>query len=73
VILDKELESRLRKLCSKEGKSMKELVERFIREGLNQFVKFKKPNAPKMLAYSMGKTTVDPADRSRLWDMMDDI
>ncbi len=72
VILDPSLEKKLRKKAKQEGKTLTEMIQTFIREGLNQAFSRKGLRRISLPAFSMGLPSVDPADRSRLWDLMDE-
>jgi len=72
ILLEEQLERRLKKKAKKEGKTVTKLIEAYIRAGLNKGEEI--PPRPKISlpSFSMGEAAVDPADRSRLWDLMDE-
>lgn len=72
IILDPFLEKKLRQKAQQEGQTLTNLIQDFIRRGFSHETKKKIPKKIKLQSFSMGEMLVDPADRSRLWDLMDE-
>lgn len=72
ILLDDQLGKRLKEKAAKEGKTATELIRTYVRSGLNRPVPLHKRGPVSLPSFSMGEPTVDPADRSRLWDLMDE-
>jgi len=72
IILDPVLEKKLRETARKEGKTLTMMIQSFIREGLNRMLPRRRTPKISLPAFSMGRPVVDPADRGRLWDLMDE-
>jgi len=72
ILLDEELQKRLKAKAKKEGKTVTRLIETYIRAGLNKSGGLSKPPAKLLPSFSLGEAYVDPSDRSRLWDLMDE-
>lgn len=72
IILDEGLERRLKKMARREGKTLTDLIQDFLRGGLNRIFPAKKRDRLNLPSFSMGEPLVDPADRGRLWDILDE-
>lgn len=72
IILDDTLEKKLRETAKKEGKTLTEMIQSFIREGLSRALPRRRSHKSSLPSFSMGRPAVDPADRSRLWDLLDE-
>ncbi len=72
IFLDEELEKKLKKKARKEGQTLTNLIQNYVRAGLNRSEAAPKSKPLSLPAFSMGEATVDPADRSRLWDLLDE-
>lgn len=72
VILDPVLEKKLRETAKKQGKTLTEMIQSFVREGLSRMLPRRKAHKSSLPAFSMGRPSIDPADRSRLWDLLDE-
>ena len=72
IILDDEIQKKLKKKALKEGKTVTELIKNYVRAGLNRQELRAKPKKISLPSFSMGEPLIDPADRSRLWDILDE-
>ncbi|MBI2345955.1 MAG: hypothetical protein HYV03_03555 [Deltaproteobacteria bacterium] len=72
IILAPGLEQRLKKRARREGRSLTDLIQAFLRAALNVPALKKTARRITLPSFAMGPPRVDPADRSRLWDIMDE-
>lgn len=71
IIFDLELEKRLKRKARQEGKTVTELIQAFIREGLNRNHLVPRKRKIKLPSFDMGLPMVDITDRDTLWDILD--
>jgi hypothetical protein len=71
IIFNPELEKRLKQKARREGKSVTELVQMFIREGLNRDRIAVRKRKIELSSFDMGLPLLDIADRDTLWDSLD--
>lgn len=72
-MLNHNLERRLKQRAHAQSTTMTALITTYIRDGLNRTTKEPAMTEPFVLpSFDMGAATVDPAERNRLWDLMDE-
>lgn len=72
IVLNQNLERRLKQRAHAQSTTMTALITAYIRDGLNRTTKEPAMTEPFVLpSFDMGAATVDPAERNRLWDLMD--
>ncbi len=71
ILLDDGLIKGLKRKAAQEGKNVTDLVKIYVRRGLQEDRPSRSPDVVKLPSFSMGIPTIDPADRSLLWDLMD--
>lgn len=72
IFLNNHLKNKLKKAAQESGTTMTDLIQNFVREGLERFKSPKKKVDFQIPTFSMGTSRVDISDREELWDIMDE-
>ena len=71
LIIDDEIFRRLKKLAAEQNRTLSDITQEVLRQGLSRARRTARPKPARLPAFSMGRPLVDVADRDQLYEVLD--